>query len=294
MGIEGMRVARVVAILVVVVVVLGGAAASAAKPPPVAPGTRYLALGDSVTFGYKEAAVAPPPNYRDQSTFVGYPRMVGRELRMIVSNPACPGETSASFINTSAVSNGCENTLGKPPGYRKLFPLHVNYKGSQLAFALSYLRAHRNVRLVSLMIGANDAFVCQKTTADGCLSSSDQRALFSKISHNVRTILSAIRNKAHYRGQLMIVNYYSLDYNIPLENEVSQQINSAQDSGAKPFGAVIANGYAEFRVGSFRFGYNPCLAGLLTQLGSVGNCGVHPSYAGQALLAKSVVQVVGL
>ena len=91
--------------------------------------------------------------------------MLGRELRLKVANAACPGETSASFINVKAQSNGCENTLGQPNvGYRRSFPLHVKYSGSQLAYAVSYLRTHPGVRLVSLMIGANDLFLCQKET----------------------------------------------------------------------------------------------------------------------------------
>ncbi len=53
-------------------------------------------------------------------------------------------------------------------GYRTQFPLHVKYSGSQLAYAVSYLKKHQKVRLVSLMIGANDYFVCQETTADQC------------------------------------------------------------------------------------------------------------------------------
>ncbi len=80
-----------------------------------------------------------------------------------MANAACSGETSSSLIKSFAQSNGCENIPGKPnAGYRTAFPLHVNYKGSQLAYALSYLRSHRNVRLLSLMIGANDPFVCQR------------------------------------------------------------------------------------------------------------------------------------
>src|SRR5947209_8059795 len=133
---------------------------------PVSHGSTYLALGDSVTFGYEEATVVPAPNYHDPRSFVAYPELAGRELRLKVVNAACAGETSASFINTSAQSNGCENSLGSKTGYRTLFPLHVRYRGSQLAFAVSYLRSHRRVRLVSLMLGANDLFLCQHTTPD--------------------------------------------------------------------------------------------------------------------------------
>src|SRR5438309_5288209 len=123
---------------------------------PFTPSATYLALGDSVTFGYLESTVVPTPNYRNQAYFRGYPEHLAKELHAKVVNPSCPGETSASLINARAQSNGCENSLGSKIGYRTLYPLHVKYRGSQLAYAISYLRKHHNVRLVSLMIGAND------------------------------------------------------------------------------------------------------------------------------------------
>src|SRR5690242_20471489 len=132
-------------------------------PAKVLPGSRYLALGDSVTFGYQEAAVVPAPNYHNAASFLGYPEQIGAQLRLKVTNAACPGETSASLINASAQSNGCENSLGHPTvGYRRSFPLHAQYKGAQLAFGVAYLKAHQDTRLVSLMIGANDLFLCQQ------------------------------------------------------------------------------------------------------------------------------------
>jgi hypothetical protein len=45
---------------------------------------------------------------------------------------------------------------------------------------------------------------------------------------------------------------------------------------------------------ALRFGGSTCGAGLLTQLGMPGNCGIHPSYAGQALLAEALAKVVTL
>jgi lysophospholipase L1-like esterase len=283
---------RVAALVCVSALGFGATGAAAApKRPPVAPGSLYLALGDSVTFGYKELETVPPPNYKDQASMVGYPRMVGRELRLRVTNAACPGETTSSFINPKAVSFGCENFVGaSQPSYRKDFPLHATYKGSQLSFAVSFLRKHRRVKLVSLMAGANDVFVCETTTPEHCASPSEERAVFSTVAKNIRTIVSAIRNKAHYRGQLVIVNYYSTDYNNAVEDLGATKLNQAEDSAAKPFGVHVANGFAEFKVASFRSSNNPCVAGLLTQLGTTGRCGVHPSYAGQALLAKAVVQ----
>jgi lysophospholipase L1-like esterase len=258
---------------------------------PVTPGSGYLALGDSVPFGYEEPQVVPAPNYADASSLVGYPELLGSELHLNVANAACPAETSSSFINTTAQSNGCENTPGKGSvGYRTMFPLHVKYSGAQLNYAVSYLKKHRNVRLVSLMIGANDLFVCAATTADHCASLVEQAGVIATVSKNVRTILSAIRNKAHYGGQIAIVNYYSTS---PALNSVTELGNSTIASTAKPFHVVIANAFGAFAAAEVHSGGDPCTAGLETQL-STGGCGIHPSYAGQALLAQSLEKVIRL
>ena len=274
-------------------------ATTATSPPPhstrVTPGSGYLALGDSVTFGYQEPTVVPAPNYRDAASFPGYPEMIGSELHLRVANAACPGETSTSLINASAQSNGCENTpTGTGASYRKAFPLHVRYSGSQLAYATSYLKAHPGVRLVSLMIGANDLFVCQETTSDACAASAEQQAVLRTISRNVRTILSRIRTKDHYAGQVAIVNYYSLDYASPIVNAESTELNTALDTAARPFHVKIANAYRTFAAASAHSGADTCTAGLLTQLGMPGTCGVHPSYAGQALLASTLEGAVAI
>jgi lysophospholipase L1-like esterase len=262
----------------------------------VAPGTRYLALGDSVTFGYMEGTVVPGPNYHNAADFFGYPELAGDALRLKVANAACSGETSSSLIDPNAQSNGCENSPGHPGvGYRTQFPLHVKYKGSQLAFALSYLKAHKNVSLVSLMIGANDFFVCQRTTADGCSSTAEQNAVAAKVTANIHTILGSIRKKAHYRGQIAIVNYYSLNYSVAAVNAQSQLLNKVQDAAAKPFHVVIADGYGELQQGAAHFGGSTCQAGLITELNNTpGMCGIHPSYAGQSLLALALEKAIKL
>jgi lysophospholipase L1-like esterase len=267
------------------------AATKRSSPAPVKRGSLYLALGDSVTFGYEEAQVVPPPNYRNAASFLGYPEQLGAALHLRVINAACPGETSSSLINASAQSNGCENGT---PAYRKLFPLHVRYTGAQLAYGLAFLRTHPSVRLVSLMIGANDLLICQKVTHDACKSSTELNAALAKIAGNVRRILSAVRNKAHYKGQLAIVNYYSLNYASSYLSGISSALNKTADTAAKPFHVVFANGYGELKAAAFHFGGDTCGAGLLTQLGHPGKCGIHPSYAGQALLAQALEKVIQL
>jgi len=253
----------------------GGTASRAA-------GRDYLALGDSVTFGYREADTSPPPNYSDASSFVGFPEDVGAALGFNVANAACTGESSASFIVEGARSNGCA-------AYRTASPLHVSYGGTQLQYAVQYLTSHPQTQLVSLMIGYNDLFVCEETTTDRCAS--EVPAVLKQVSTNVADILGVIRHGARYDGQVVIVNYYSFDYANSATNGSTQEVNGAQDSAAKPFDVQIADSFAAFQAAARPFGGDSCAAGLLTRL-TGGGCGIHPSAAGQALLAAAVERVV--
>jgi lysophospholipase L1-like esterase len=246
----------------------------------------YLALGDSVTFGFEESQVQPPPDYKDAASFHAYPEFVGDAVGLRVRNAACPGETTASFIDPSAPSNGCENLYPNvSSGYRTVFPLHVAYEGSQLSFAVKFLKSHPRTGLVSLMIGANDLFLCQRTTDGRC--GAERQTTLATVTDNVHRILAAIRNKAKYRGRIVLPSYYSLAYANPTISETVQGLNAAIDAGAKGLRVTRADGFGEFGRGSEHSGGSACVAGLLTQL-SGGDCGVHPSYAGQSLLALAV------
>lgn len=275
-----------------------GRSTSSIGTRPVTPGSDYLALGDSVAFGYREPTTVPAPDYHDAADFIGYPEDLGTDLHLHVTNAACPGETSSSFIDASAQSNGCENTLGSnghrlDVGYRTLYPLHVSYRGSQLAFALHFLRTHHTTRLVSLMIGANDGFLCQDTTPDHCTTAAELDPVLATIRHNVGVILHAIRAEAHYRGQIVIVNYYSLDSANPIDDLESKAIDQAMDQGAAAYHVEIAHGDAAFAAASTYSKDDECTAGLLTQL-STGGCGVHPSPSGQSVLAQAVAAAIRL
>ena len=251
---------------------------------PVRAGSDYLALGDSVSFGYREPTNTPTPNYANAKSFVGFPEDIAAELHLHVANASCPGETSASLNNSHAQSYACEtDDTGKGPGYRTAYPLHVRYAGSQLAYGVHYLRNHRQTRLVTLMIGANDAFLCEATTSDGCAS--ELPTVLAHITKNVATTLRAIRRV--YQGQIVIVNYYSTDYTSATQRASSQALNKALDKGARPFHVRLAGGYTTFKNAARQAGGNTCTAGLLTTL-SGGGCGVHPSVAGQELLAGTV------
>jgi lysophospholipase L1-like esterase len=259
------------------------AVASAASAPPPPP-SDYLALGDSVTFGYRESESLPTPDFSDAASFIGYPEDVAAKLGLNVANAACPGETSTSLVQQDVLSNGCENSPAGP-GYGTLHPLHVSYGGTQLEYALQYLRTHPHTRLVTLMIGANDGFLCQATTSDDCAV--ELPTVLKGVASNVAHILGAIRQIAGYHRQIVIVNYYSLDYSSAVDTMGSDALNQIVDSAAKPYDVQIADGFSVFRNAALRSSGKTCQAGLLTRL-TTGGCGIHPSMAGQALLARAV------
>jgi len=66
--------------------VASSSAATQKAAAPVTAGSRYLALGDSVTLGYEEGGVVPAPDYHNASTFPGYPEQLGAELHLSVAN----------------------------------------------------------------------------------------------------------------------------------------------------------------------------------------------------------------
>lgn len=260
------------------------------------PGSRYLALGDSVPFGYIEPNATTKSHYKKPTKITGYPEDVAANLGLKLTNAACPGETTSSFIDTTAQSNGCENTYPTGGvGYRQAHPLHATYKNkkqSQLAFATAYLKKHAKTSLITVMLGANDGFICQESTSDGCLS--EFSTLLDGISKNVTKIFKTIRKKDGYTGQLILVNYYSTDYNDPEANIESQQLDMTLANAGKPYDVRVADSYSQFEKAAEQAGGDTCAAQLLTMLtgDEAGTCGVHPSLAGHALLAQAVEQAI--
>ena len=252
----------------------------------------YLALGDSVAFGYRPPeVVAPPTLYLDAANFVGYPEVLARRAHLHLVNASCPGETTGSMIDATAQSYACENLLGLPGGYRTQFPLHVTYQGSQLDFAVHYLRRHPHTRLVSIDIGANDVFACQATTVDHC-TGTDFAAVTAQVEDNLDTILAALRHRAHYHHRLVVLTYYSLDYADPVGTAAIEALNAALVRAALAHRAVVADGFGAFEAAAAPAGGDVCAAGLIIALPS-GGCNVHPTLEGQRILATAVRQVAG-
>jgi lysophospholipase L1-like esterase len=244
-----------------------------------------------VAFGYVPPDAVPAPNYLSANSFVSYPEDVGQALRLGVWNASCPGETTASMLVPGAQSNGCENSLSGSPGYRTLYPLHVQYQGTQMDYALKYLAVHRHVQLVTIDIGANDVFLCQEMTG-GCTPAAFGNVL-NEIGTNLKAIYTEIRDVAHYQGLLVALTYYSTNYNDPTTVKLIELVNSVITSvtEAPAFHGKVADGFGAFLAGSGTSG-DPCAAGLLIRL-SATTCNIHPSPAGHLLLAQAIEKVVG-
>lgn len=258
--------------------------ASAAPTSTAAKGS-YLALGDSVPFGFRPRLST---EYQDATNFVGYPELVGKDLGLEVINATCPGETTASFMDVTAQSTGCEDMPGSDVGFRDKFPLHVAYASadqSQMEYALETLERTDDVRLITVQIGANDAFLCEATTADRCQSPAEIQAVGQTIRTNLGQILSRLRGEGHYGGQIVVVNYYALDDRSPLAT-ASSLMNAVISGVAAANEATVADAFAAFKEGSAGSNGNAITAGLV-----IPN-DVHPTDKGQRVLADTVESVV--
>lgn len=242
-------------------------------------GRIYLALGDSVAFGFITQAGF---EYGNPANFRSYSDYAGDEVGFQVTNASCPGETTAGYLSSTGADNGC-----RP--FRASAPLHVSYTGTQNDFAVSFLQSHASAQLVSVGLGANDLFLLQNACGgDAACIQAGLPAALGTIAADMNTILGNIRN-AGFKGVLEVVNYYSLDYTDATNTAITQLLNSAETSTAAAHGAVVADVFTAFQHAASAAGGHTCMAGLLNAAPSNQfTCDVHPSQSGQALMAQVV------
>jgi len=110
------------------------------------PQSYYLALGDSMAYGFQPTKAKAPPAAVD----TGYVDLFASRLRKLspkleVVNYGCPGESAQTFVR-----GGCDwlEHGGK---------LHDRFRGPQLKAALSFLRAHSGkVSPITVTLWGND------------------------------------------------------------------------------------------------------------------------------------------
>jgi lysophospholipase L1-like esterase len=247
-----------------------------------------LVLGDSVAFSYI-ASVGYEYFYTNSDNFIGFPNDLSDRLRLDVANASCPGETTGSFLSSTAPDNGCR-------AYRSLYPLHVDYKSTQLEFATTYLRHHREVHLVTITLGANDGLLLEESCAsnptpaqvEACIEAGAP-ALLASVAENMGKILAELRATG-YAGPIVLTNYYSLDYSMAAATALTADLNAAIAAPASAYGAIVADVFTAFRTVASNpaFGGKTCNTGLLNpDVSSPFVCNIHPAQTGHRLIAKN-------
>lgn len=274
------RLRGIVLSMLAAVGLVAASAGPASAGPTSDPGPpTYLALGDSVPFGYYNSPFDPQTEptrfaqfYSDPSTFASYADDIAAARHLRLVNASCPGETSGSFIDTTNPSYACENL------YRLLAPLHVGYEGSQLAFARHFLQTTPNVRLVTIQLGADDGFLCQ--AQGGCTTPAQIGVLAAQVEKNLETIVTDLRGTG-YRGQIEIVDYYSVNYADQQASASTLLLDTGIDTAALAYHETVVSGFAAFLpVAWARGGGDSRAAGLVRPAPDV-----HPTPFGHEVLA---------
>jgi lysophospholipase L1-like esterase len=249
-------------------------------------GKPYLALGDSVTFGFMPQAGF---EYVNAANFIGYPDYVGPALRLTAVNAGCPGETTGSFLSAAAPDRGCRAFRAQS------LPLHVAYDGTQAEFASAFLQANPKTQLVTLQLGANDLFALQAQCAGdfACIVGA-LPATLAQLEQNLLTAIAGIR-AAGFDRTLVVLTYYPLDLNDLQTTALIHALNDALTDAAARGGAIVADTFAPFARASATpqaLG-SPCRAGLLkANPANPATCDVHPSQSGQRLIADAVANLL--
>lgn len=261
--------------------------------PPFAPRpTAYLALGDSLAFGYSQARFDELfPEENPAGFESGYVNVVGDALKVFdrglqIVNDGCPGETTESFIK------------GPCPYVAEGFPLHHPYAGgptaSQLSDALAYLQAHPGaVDPITLDIGANDAL----GLIEGCKEEpacvlAGAPGVFAKIAANLTAILGQLRADAP-RAQIVVLGLYNpFGETLAGGDALTAQLNEVEAKVAAGVGARFADPLPVFNPPGALEAPTICLlTNMCTPLKDI-----HPTALGYRVLGGLVLQqyVLGL
>ena len=255
------------------------------RPHP-SPQVSYLALGDSLAFGYQEAKFdSLYPNENPAAFNTGYVDDFGRVLRFAdhnlqIVNDGCPGETTESFIDG-------------PCKYQLEFPLHHPYVGgpssSQLSDALTYLQANPNsVNPITLDIGANDALGVIEGTCKlepACIAEAAP-ALFAHTASNLGLILADLRGAAPHAKIIVLGLYNPFGPSLTGADQLTAQLNEVMSQVASTVGARFADPLPVFNPPGPREQPTICLlTNFCTPLQDI-----HPTDLGYAVLAGLVLK----
>jgi lysophospholipase L1-like esterase len=267
--------------LIALVALMLAPTAGASRPH----GTTYLALGDSLAFGYSQAKFNELfPSEPASAYDTGYVDDFGHVLRILqpgvqTINDGCPGETTDSFIK-----GPCEHGLA--------FPLHHVYSGgpfsSQLSDALNVLSTHPNATTpLTIDIGANDALGLIEGTCKleaKCIEE-HAPAVFAHIAGNLGLILSQLRGAAPHARMIVLGLYNPFGETIPGADALTAKLNEVEASVAASVGARFADPLPVFNPPGKREQLRLCtLTNICTSLKDI-----HPTDLGYAVLGGLIL-----
>ncbi len=256
-------------------------ASSASAKTPLKP-TAYVAIGDSLAFGYTQEKfdlnlpTENPANF--EGGYVNYvakklaakEKHAGNALNLV--DLGCPGETSDGVIGHALGNPGAEYN---PCAYHNLagFPLHVNFgASSELEAAIGAVsNPSVPVKLVTINIGSNDELAtvskCEEPAYDAeqgfvggpleCITveaglSGHQYAggLFKHIITNVGTTIGVLRAYG-YAGPVVVAGFYNPQAELlPGSDTLQKKLNEAFEgtilSNAFGPGVTYANPFSTF------------------------------------------------
>ena len=184
----------------------------------------YLALGDSLAFGYQPDLVF---NHGYVDDF--YSNLKGKGAKALV-NMACPAESSATFINGNC-----------PDAFLRKFP----YLGTQLDAAVTYLNLFAGqVSPVTLDIGADDVLSdidTKSCTINTTKYAADIAALDTNLTQTILPRLhTALTVNGKVTGNLMLMNYYDPYQNMcPTTVAYVQRLNQHLANDVRGYGTIV-------------------------------------------------------
>jgi lysophospholipase L1-like esterase len=242
----------------------------------------YLALGDSISYGYqdfKAQANAPPSAFNTGYVDVFSAQLRELQPRITTVNYGCPGESTESFVH-----GGCLWTaLGRQ--------LHDGYSGSQLDAAVAFLRAHRGqVSPVTLTIGSNDV----RTVLDSCTFNQQvdlicvqgaAPAFIAELVRRISNIIGQLRSAAPDAEMIVTGAWNPFVAALGFADSLFQGFNASLARAAAANGARFADPFPIFNPQG-----DPAaeIAALCTLTLLCTNGDSHPSDAGYRALAAVV------
>jgi lysophospholipase L1-like esterase len=229
-------------------------AARADNAPPnlTPPKAYYLALGDSLAYGFQQAKFDSEVPNVDPATFdTGYvddfaARMAHLSKGLAIVNLGCPDETSDSMILGGPTPVTCGT------GFPRMWLHHPYTAASQLDEAVAFLRAHpKQTSPVTIDIGGADLLATQQQCAQAnggsttpaflqCLQTQEPIT----IAHAAQNLTAMLRSvsAAAPTAEVIVVGLYNPQFALPGGDQlVEGAFNPTMASVAASFGAFFAD-----------------------------------------------------